>query len=120
VESGNPEAAIPQMRLAVEVGGATLYRALLAETCALAGHSDEARGSLHQLLSRSHEQYVTPYMFARIYTALGDIDEAFRWLNISYHERAPWMVLLKRDPRLDSLRADQRYISLVQLMNFPS
>jgi len=40
--------------------------------------------------------------------------------NISYQERAPWMVLLKRDPRLDSLRADQRYGSLLQLMNFPS
>ena len=30
------------------------------------------------------------------------------------------MVLLKRDPRMDSLRADPRYESLVRLMNFPS
>lgn len=120
VESGNPEAAIPEMRLAVELGGATLFRALLAETCALAGKTDEACEMLQQLMSRSHEQYVTPYMLARIYTALGDVDQAFRWLNISYQERAPWMVLLKHDPRLDRLRADRRYGSLLQLMNFPS
>ena len=63
---------------------------------------------------------LTPYMFARIHTALGNRDEAFRWLNIAYQQRAPWMVLLKRDPRMDSLRADPRYESLVRLMNFPS
>jgi len=59
-------------------------------------------------------------MFARIYTALGNPDEAFRWLNTGYCERAPWMVLLKRDPRLDRLRADPRYEPLLRLMNFPS
>jgi tetratricopeptide (TPR) repeat protein len=120
VELGEPEAGIPEMRLAVELGGATLFRALLAETCALAGRRDEAQEILQQLQQHANEQYVTPYMFARIYTALGNPDEAFRWLNIAYGERAPWMVLLKRDPRLDRLRADPRYGPLLRLMNFPS
>jgi TolB-like protein len=120
VELGEPEAGIPEMRLAVEVGGATLFRALLAETCALAGRRDEAQEILQQLQQHANEQYVTPYMFARIYTALGNPDEAFRWLNTGYCERAPWMVLLKRDPRLDRLRADPRYEPLLRLMNFPS
>ena len=48
------------------------------------GKADEACEILQQLMSRSHEQYVTPYMLARIYSALGDVDQAFRWLNISY------------------------------------
>jgi TolB-like protein len=120
VELGDPETGIPEMRLAVEVGGATLFRALLAETCALAGRRDEAQQIMQQLQQQSNEQYVTPYMFARIHTALGSPDEAFRWLDVGYRERAPWMILLKRDPRLDSLRCDPRYQALIRLMNFPS
>lgn len=89
IELSEPEAGIPEMRLAVEVGGATLFRALLAETCALAGRRDEAQEILQQLQQHANEQYVTPYMFARIQTALGNPDDAFRWLNIGYSERAP-------------------------------
>ncbi len=93
---------------------------MLAETYAVAGHRDDARKILRQLQERSSEQYVTPYMIGRIYAALGEKDEAFRWLNTAYEERAPWMVLLKRDPRLDGLRSDSRYEALLRRMNFPS
>jgi len=120
LETGNFDAAIPAMRRAVETGSATLFVALLAETYAVAGHRDEAQKILRQLQERSSEQFVTPYMIGRIYAALGQKDEAFRWLNTAYEERAPWMVLLKRDPRLDGLRSDPRYEALVRRMNFPS
>jgi hypothetical protein len=86
----------------------------------VAGRFDEAHTILRRLHERSSEQFVTPYMFGRIYTALDEIDDAIRWLNIAYQERAPWMVLLKRDPRLDRLRIDPRYEPLLRLMNFPS
>jgi TolB-like protein/Tfp pilus assembly protein PilF len=120
LETGNFDAAIPAMRRAVETGGATLFLALLAETYAVAGHHDDAQKILLQLQERSSEQFVTPYMIGRIYAALGEKDEAFRWLNTAYKERAPWMVLLKRDPRLDGLRSDPRYEALLAQMNFPS
>ena len=120
LEAGDFEAAIAQMRLGAQLTDAPLFRALLAETCAVTGRRDEAQMILQHLQARAGEEYLTPYMFARIHTALGDRDEAFRWLNTAYQERAPWMVLLKRDPRMDSLRADPRYESLLRLMNFPS
>jgi TolB-like protein len=120
LETGNLEAAIPAMRRAVETGGATLFLALLAETYAVAGHRDDAQRILRELQEGSSQRYVTPYMLGRIYAALGEKDQAFRWLETAYQERAPWMVLLKRDPRLDSLRADPRYEALVSRMNYPS
>ena len=120
LEAGDFEAAIAQMRAGAQLADAPLFRALLAETYAVTGRRDEAQTILQHLQARSGEEYLTPYMFARIHTALGDRDEAFRWLNIAYQERAPWMVLLKRDPRMDSLRADSRYETLLRLMNFPS
>jgi len=120
LETGDHESAIAEARVAPGLTGATLSLALLAETCAVAGWRDEAQTIMQHLQAGAGEKYLTPYMFARIHTALGNRDEAFRWLNIAYQERAPWMVLLKRDPRMDSLRADPRYESLVRLMNFPS
>jgi len=121
LEIGNFNAAIPSMQLAVETSGrATLFLAILSETHAVAGHRDDALAILHRLQEGSGQRYVTPYMFGRIYAALGQKDEAFRWLDIAYEQRAPWMVLLKRDPRLDSLRSDPRYEALLRRMNFPS
>jgi len=86
----------------------------------VAGHRDDAQKILQQLQERSSEEFVTPYMIVRINAALGQKDEAFRWLNTAYEERAPLMVLLKRDPRLDGLRSDPRYDALLRRMNFPS
>lgn len=80
---------------------------------------DEGRKLLHQLNDLSEQQYVTPYIVARIYAALGEHDEAFHWLETACQERAAWMMFLKTDPHLDSLRPDPRFQELMRRMNFP-
>jgi len=115
------DAAIAEMRLAVETsGGATIFSALLAETLATAGHKDDARQMLEQLLKQSVRQYVSPYMVARVHAALGESDVAFRWLETAYRERAAWLATLKVDPHVDSLRSDPRFDDLLGRMNIPS
>ena len=112
--------AIAEMRLAVETsGGATMFGAQLAETLATAGHKDDARQMLEQLLEQSVRRYVSPYMVARVHAALGESDEAFRWLDTAYRERAAWMATLKVDPHVDSLRSDPRFGDLVRRIGFP-
>ena len=86
----------------------------------MAGRYEDARVIVQQLHEQASERYITPYMFGRIYTGLDAKDDAFRWLTAAYEERAPWMVLLKREPRLDRLRGDPRYEELVKRMNYPS
>jgi hypothetical protein len=66
----------------------------------------------------SKHGYVTPYLVARIYTALGNKDEAFHWLETGYREHEALMVFLKIDPRLDDLRDDRRFEDLLRRMNF--
>jgi hypothetical protein len=56
---------------------------------------------------------------SRIYAALGDTNETFKWLETSYREHGEWMVLLMVDPRFDSLRDDARFQDLMRRMNFP-
>ena len=77
------------------------FQPVIAETYAVAGYNDEARQILWDLQQRSTHQYVMPYMIGRVYAALGQIDEAFGRLEAAYEEHGAWMVIPKRDPRLD-------------------
>jgi hypothetical protein len=62
---------------------------------------------------------VTAYFVGRIQAALGESSEAIDWLEIAYKQHGEWMVLLKVDPRFDSLRHDSRFQDLMGRMNFP-
>src|SRR4029077_19036992 len=83
------ERAIAAAQRAVELSrGAPTFVGFLGVEYAAAGHRDEARNILVQLQELSTQRYVTPYTVAQIYAALGETDEALRWLEIAYHERA--------------------------------
>jgi len=113
------ERAIAAAQRAVELShGAPTFVGFLGLEYAAAGHRDQARNILVQLQELSRQRYVTPYLVAQIYAAFGETDEALRWLEIAYRERAAWMVILKVDPRFDGLRSDPRFQDLMRRMNF--
>jgi hypothetical protein len=45
---------------------------------------------------------------------LGDVDDAFAWLEIAVREGATGLLLLRVHPRLDPIRQDARYWPLVE------
>ena len=94
--------------------------ALLGYAYAVAGKKDEARKVLEEVKDSSKVHYVPPYTTALIYTALGQRDDAFVWLEKAYQDRSWMMAFLKVDPRLDALRSDSRFTDLMQRMKFPS
>ena len=57
---------------------------------------------------------------ALIYAALGDKDQAFVWLYRAYTAHDAGMMWLKLNPRLDPLRKDPRFTTLVQRMQLPA
>jgi TolB-like protein/Tfp pilus assembly protein PilF len=115
------ESAITSFRKACEIWPGSSPIAWLGAACAAAGRRDEAHKVLEQLDQLSQQQrYAAPYGVARIYAALGQKDEAFRWLEAAYEQRANWMVIVKVDPGFDDLRSDQRFQELLRLMNFPT
>lgn len=112
--------AIAAMHQATELSqGAPTFLLGLAQAYAWAGKRDEALIMLQQMKDGAHKQYVTPYGMARVYTALDENEEAIRWLQTAYEENATWMILLKTDPHLDTLRADPRFQDLLGRMKFP-
>ena len=53
-------------------------------------------------------------MLAIIYTALGDKEQAYEWLDRVYAERSYYVTWLKVDPVFDGLRADPRFIDFLR------
>jgi tetratricopeptide (TPR) repeat protein len=91
--------------------------AALGYAHALAGNRPSAEGILSRLIADCPMDDVS-YLIARIYVALEQRDEAFRWLETAY-ERDPNMVLLKVDPPFIPLHSDPRFQDLLRRMNFP-
>ena len=56
----------------------------------------------------------SPWALATFLTALGDKDEAFRWLEQAYAQRFPILPTLRVDPAFDSLRSDPRFGDLLR------
>jgi tetratricopeptide (TPR) repeat protein len=54
------------------------------------------------------------YQYAQINAALGDHDEAFRWLGVARRVKDPGLAYIAFDPRLDPLRKDARFAVLLR------
>jgi TolB-like protein/Tfp pilus assembly protein PilF len=85
---------------------------------AASGKKKEARAVLNSLKQKSQFSYVSPYLIASIYSALGEKDAAFRWLETAYDRRDGISYMLA-DPMMDPLRSDPRFQNLVQRLHVP-
>lgn len=101
--------AIQSTQRAIELERSAYNRAQLAMVYARAGQKDKAHQILSELLQTRQTEHLAAYEFAMIYTALGDFDEAFNWLEKSYHEHSGWPFFIKADPLAEELHSDPRY-----------
>ncbi len=88
--------------------------AYLGNVLARAGERSRALQVLEELKAVSKQEYAYAPGFARIYTGLGDKDQAFAWLEKAYAERATPLYFLKVDPIWDPLRSDPRFNDLLR------
>ncbi|MCA1600228.1 MAG: protein kinase [Acidobacteria bacterium] len=93
--------------------------ALACSAYALTGKRQEAQKILNELLDRAKQKYVSSGMIARIHLALGDIDEAFVWLNKAEKDHELNAVRIKVDPSFAGLRSDPRFGELVRRIGLP-
>jgi hypothetical protein len=71
-----------------------------------------------ELVELTKKKFICPYEIATTYLGLGQVDEAFQWLEKGYEQRSVCMIFLKVDPRLDSLRNDPRFAALMGKVGF--
>jgi TolB-like protein/Flp pilus assembly protein TadD len=112
---GARDAAIAEYQKARTLNDDPLVLALLAHAYGLSGNKAEAEKILDQLKALSKARYVSAYSFSLAYLGLGNKDEALRWLEQSYQDRAGADVgWIRVDHLLDPLHADPRFEALAE------
>jgi len=86
----------------------------LAIAYARSGKREEAMKTMGQMHELAKQRYVPAYGFGNAYAALGDRDQAFKWLERSLQDRGWEITYIRVDPGIDSLRSDPRFSDLVK------
>ena len=69
---------------------------------------------LEELTAARSSRVVSAWGIGAVHASLGDVEDAYRWLEIAVQERASGLILLRVHPRLDPIRSDPRYWPLVK------
>src|SRR5262249_53904187 len=77
------------------------------------GHS-EARQILEDLKRWSQQRIMSPEEIASVYVALGEKDEAFKWLNRALDERGGGVHVIPLRPVFRPLHSDPRFLEIVR------
>ncbi|MDX1493480.1 MAG: tetratricopeptide repeat protein [Longimicrobiales bacterium] len=117
--AGRPLEAVDAAREAARLApGPNL--GVLAALQAYAGEAEEARLTLSRLEALAgglgDDRYVPPYTIAPAYVALGDLDRALDLLEESAELRDAALIWVDVNPMFDPLRAEPRYVALIQRM----
>jgi eukaryotic-like serine/threonine-protein kinase len=110
--------AVAQAEHGAEISGRLpLTLGVLGLAYGSAGYHDRARQVLMEIQARA--RYVPPLPLALTYAGLGEMNDAFHWLENAVQERSLWTAWLKVDPRFDLFRDDPRYYSILERMRLP-
>lgn len=121
LQQGNTKDAVARMRRADSLaGGMPFTRAALGHALSVAGQQSEARSILSQLHATATKRYVSPYDVATIHAGLGERAEALRWLRKAQAEHASFILHAGWDPRLDPLRDDPGFGTMLAELGLPS
>lgn len=99
--------------------GNAIVEADIAHFYAASGQFEKAELKIAELEELSKKIYVSPFAIALIHIGLSDKERAFQLLDSAFDDRSDMLVYLKVDPRLDTLRADERFDHLLKKMKFP-
>lgn len=122
LNQGNRQQAIQEFQRAVQLTGKEDNDLLvdLGFGYASGGERTEARAVLAKLKAFHQLGLVPSGSIAIVYGALGDLNQAFAWLQKAYAERDPELTYLQvPGRRFEPLRHDPRFQLLVTRMAFP-
>lgn len=91
----------------------------IASCYAHMGKREEAREILNDLMEHAKTNYFPSTAIAWPFSALGEKDQAFAWLEKAFRERDPFLLMYLRTVHwFDPLRSDPRYTALLQKIGF--
>ena len=113
---GKYDEAVSEIERAIALSGRSIFILDdLGYIYARAGKREDASKVLEDLDKLANDEYVPSYGRAVICAALGNKEDAMNWLEKAYDERN-FLVYLKVDPAFDTLRKEERFLSLLGKM----
>lgn len=114
LQKGLTDQAIEAHSRAVEIN--PVWKWALANTYILTQKKDMALPIISELKNNLITSRIA-YGLCRIYTSLGDLDEAFYWLE--YQTPDVWVPWIRTSPGFESLRNDARFAIFLREKNLP-
>jgi tetratricopeptide (TPR) repeat protein len=99
-------------------GGNSIAKGRLSWAYAKAGRRDEALAILDELKSQYALEKFSPMSFIFAYQGLGDMDNAFLWLERAYETQDYQMAFLQ-SREFEDLWGDPRYAAMKAKIGFP-
>ncbi len=78
------------------------------------GQRAVAQWRVEDVKSRARKEYVSAFDVAKQYAYLGDKNATLKSLELAYHARSPWLILIQTEPIFDFLHSEPRYQALVR------
>jgi len=123
LQQGKGKEAIDELAIELRAAGADPDADLLENAYKHAGTNGALKAlytaRIKEYQEAASQMYVSPMLFANLYTLLNEKNEAFRWLEKAYQERSSKMTDLKIDPDYDNLRGDPRFDNLIKRVGLP-
>jgi len=113
INLGQYAQAVAALRRAALLGNSPQVSSTLAYAYARMGQRQEALAIVRQLQQQASEHYVSPAAIARVYSGLGDHEQALEWLRTARRGDRP----SPADPAFDELRTDKRFATLAASLN---
>lgn len=111
--------AIFQGQRAIDLIDSPQVQSYLGHAYASSGEEDKAREILKALIEQSEKRFVSPLCIATIYAGLGELDEAFEWMEKAYEVRSFDITYLNVWPMVDNLRSDPRFDEILERIGLP-
>lgn len=116
---GNYDEAVASFEKAARLDGKAQALAMIGYAYAKAGKRGEAEKILRKMEDLAKRRFIDANKMVVIYTALGDKDRAFEWLEKDFEARSSSVFEIGVDPRIDDLRSDIRFKNLLQRIGLP-
>ena len=112
--AGRFSEALAAQKRAYEIDANPGMQIFMAVVQAAAGNKTEAQKLVHQIEDVAKKQYVCNYEISQAYAAMGDKEQAMKWLKSGVNQQCDCMIWLQGEPWMDPIRADPRYLDLIQ------
>ena len=118
LQQGNARAAIPELEKAAAMEAPPFVTAYLGYAYGAAGDKAKALATIEEIKKKGVNDFVPPFNLALVYLGLGDHARALDYLEQAQAADSQWMMYLKMDRIFDPLRADPRFIALMEKCHF--